>query len=478
MQNPKLINLLRSLDQDEFRQFKDFIYSPAFNKNKNIIALFDELKKFYPDFNSKELSDENLFNNIFKDEKFDYFKIKNIISDLLTLGKEFLSFIKYKKDFYLKEKFLLEELRRRNLDIIYEQNYKTAIKRLDETIVKDENYFFKKAEMTNEVTSFYSPKKPNVNFHFTQERLDFFVSYCVTMLLKMYNVILHERYQNNYEFNLRMFENVMDYLKVNKIENNPTLLVYYYIILLETEKQDMYFYELKKLRNKYKDELNDYDNYMIYLHMDGYCATSFNEYGRTDLLQEQFLLAKENAMNYSTILGKILYPDFLNEVKKAVRVNEFKWAEEYISKYSGVLTEEKESTLNFCYGIISYKKGDLDRALDFFSKANFPNFIIKVQVKIMLLQLYYEKKYFDQAFLMADTFRHYLSREKLIMNNIRFPLIEFVRIIGDLIKFNMDVKSKKSIQRLNKIKKDTEALKSNRFGIKIWLIERLSEIRG
>jgi len=106
--------------------------------------------------------------------------------------------------------------------------------------------------MTNEITSFYSPKKTNANFHTMQEKLDLFVNYSATMLLKIYNIILHETNQNNYDFNLRRFENVMDYLKNNKIENNPTLLVYYYIILLETEKSDKYFYELKKLRKKTK----------------------------------------------------------------------------------------------------------------------------------------------------------------------------------------------------------------------------------
>jgi len=34
----------------------------------------------------------------------------------------------------------------RSLGIIYQQTYKTAIKRLDDLQVKDENYFLKKTE--------------------------------------------------------------------------------------------------------------------------------------------------------------------------------------------------------------------------------------------------------------------------------------------------------------------------------------------
>ena len=208
---------------------------------------------------------------------------------------------------------------------------------------------------------------------------------------------------------------------------------------------------------------------MLYLHMDSYCTTAYNEQCRTDLLNEQFKLVKENLMYNIPEHGKILYPDFLNEVKKAVRVNEFDWAEDYLERYNHILTEEKENTLNFCYGFISYKKGDLDKALDHFSKTNFSNFIIKVQVKILLLQLYIEKEYYDQAELMIDTFRHYVSREKAILDKIKISLLEFLKITGDLIKLKSGVSENDYGYKTAKLKYDIENMSSNRFGIKLWL---------
>ena len=238
---------------------------------------------------------------------------------------------------------------------------------------------------------------------------------------------------------------------------------------MEKTKDEKYFYALKELRNKYKDSLTPFDNYMLYLHMDSYCTTAYNEHCRTDLLKEQFMLVKENLMYNIPEHGKILYPDFLNEVKKAVRVNEFDWAEDYIERYNYILSEEKENTLNFCYGFISYKKGELDKALDHFSKTNFSNFIIKVQVKILLLQLYIEKEYYDQAELMIDTFRHYVSREKAIRDTIKISLLEFLRITGDLIKLRSGMNENDIGFKTAKLKNDIENMSSNRFGIKLWL---------
>ena len=108
-----------------------------------------------------------------------------------------------------------------------------------------------------------------------------------------------------------------------------------------------------------------------------------------------------------------------------------------------MLTEEKENTLNFCYAFIAYGKKEYEKSLELFSKTNFSNFIIKIQVKLLLLQLYYEMNYFDQAVLMIDSVRKYVLKEKMLIESTRTSLLEF--------------------------------LKNNQYGIKLWLIEKFIE---
>ncbi|MEO6695112.1 MAG: hypothetical protein ABIY50_11430 [Ignavibacteria bacterium] len=476
MRNTRLIQFLKTLNHNELRQFSNFINSPYFNKNKNVTKLFEILYKSYPEFETSGLNEEKLFEMIFKDKKFEYFKIKNLFSDLFGLGKEFLAVNIYRKDIHVKERYLLQELRNRDLDAAFEQAYKTAQNSLEKTDVKDENYYMHKINLQLEISSYYVPKKPNVDFHYLQERLDLFVNYSATFMLKIYNIMLHERNQNNYNFEMKMFDQLMMYLEKTKIKDNPTLEVYYNVVLMEKTKDEKYFYLLKELKTKYRQELSAVDNYMLYLHLDGYCSTAYNSYCRTDLLNVQFLFAKEHPVSDMTEHGKILYPDFLNQVKKAVRVNEFEWAEEFIKKYKNRLTQEKENTLNFCYGFILYKNRELDKALDLFSKTNFSSFILKIQVKLLLLQIYFDKKYFEQAILMIDTFRHYLSREKTILDSIKISLLEFLKITADLIKISTEIPDKNNLYRVSKIKDDIENMSSNRFGIKLWLKEKVSEL--
>lgn len=474
MQNTKLIQLLKSLDTSEFREFKDFVVSPVFNKNKKVIKLFDSIKNHYPDFDSALLKDEIIFRKVFPGEKYDYFKIKNIISDLFSLGKEYLAFFHYRDVSDIKNKFLLEQLRDRSLDSIFEQTHKSYGKQLENTKIKDESYILKCLELTEEMHSFRIPKDPSSRLGFFQKELDYFLKYCLIRLLKFYNIMLHEKLQNNYDFDMKMLDEVLEYMEKNKDETNPALLIYYNIIKINMDKDEKAFYELKKLKDVYFDEINNADIYMIFLYMANYCAYVFNNLGRTDFMYEHFLITKENFDKGTIILGKVLYPDFLNHVKIAARVKEFEWAENYISKFQHLLTEEKDSTLKFCHGYINYLKGNLDEAMDLLSRTNFSNFIIKIQVKILLLQIYYEKEFYEQVLSMIDTFRHFLSRENSILEESKESFYDYLRIVNDLVKLKMSIDTKDVKYSLSKISSGVDKVKINQFGIKNWLKERVS----
>jgi hypothetical protein len=49
---------------------------------KNVAKLNDVLMKFHPEYNSKLFTAEHIYAEVFDRQKFDYFKIKNISSDL------------------------------------------------------------------------------------------------------------------------------------------------------------------------------------------------------------------------------------------------------------------------------------------------------------------------------------------------------------------------------------------------------------
>lgn len=475
MENSKLIKLIKSLDRYEIRQFKDFVNSPAFSKKKSLSVLLNELMKYYPDFNDIGSKEKQLYSKVYPGESFDYFKLKNAYSDLFSLGKEFLSFLKYKKDSQTKEKYLLEELRLRRLYKIFEQELKSAMTGMENNSIKDEHYVQHQMNLLYENMSHLIPLRPNENIQFQQEMLEHFLIYALIKILKSYNVMLHEIKQNNCTYDMYMFDEIMQFLDKKKFDN-PTLEVYYFIINLEVNKNDDNFYTLKKTAKKYIDNLSHYDRYMVFLHLNSYCMNEYNLKCRTDLMREHFQLIKGKD-GWDNIPGKkILYPDFLNEVKIAVRAGEIEWAESYIEKNKYILVEGKEDTLNFCNALIDYKKGFPDKALELLSKTNFPNFILKLQVKILELQIFYELEYFNQSVSAIDNFRHYIKREKTIKDDFKKMFIEFLNITGSMLKLKSGSFGKEINYYKDKIQNDICVMTGNQFGIKLWLMEKFNSL--
>lgn len=477
MHNTKLILLLKSFSSKDMKSLREFVRSPYFNKNKNVISLFDYLKKFHPRFDSEKLSDELVFRNVFGKDKFDYHKLKNISSDLLAAVKKFLVSEGIEEKTHLKNKILLEQYRSRSQDSLFKQLYKNVVSENESKTVKDEFYFYAMLDLSEELKSFYSPKEPNSHFELFQEQLDNLLEYALIRFLRLYNTMLHENKQNNFKYKFNMFDEVFNFIKNRDNQHNPTLLMYYYIILLETNGKEQYFFKLKELFESHYDEFSMYDKYMYYLHMGGFCADMYNFQCRTDFMKEHFLLSAENFEKGTIELGKIMYLDFMNYVKIAVRVNEFGWAEDYINCFKDKLTEEKDNTLNFCYAYIEFKKNNLDKALELFSRVNFSNFIVKIQLKLILLQIYYEKGFYELAINHIDSFRHYLKRESDIQDGFKDSFYNFLKIVNEMIRQKTNLNKDGNHFFSINIKNEITLVKTNHFGLKLWLFEKAEEFK-
>ena len=61
----KSLDIIKTFSEDEIKKFDLFLSSPYFNSKKSIVRLFKELRKFYPDFDSEDLTEEYLYSKVF-----------------------------------------------------------------------------------------------------------------------------------------------------------------------------------------------------------------------------------------------------------------------------------------------------------------------------------------------------------------------------------------------------------------------------
>ena len=150
----------------------------------------------------------------------------------------------------------------------------------------------------------------------------------------------------------------------------------------------------------------------------------------------------------------------------------------FIEEYKNSLPQEQaENCLNFSYAYIAHYQGRLKEALSLILKVNFPLMIMKVQVKIMQIQLNYELGYFEETREMSDYFRKSLLKEEGISEDYKNSILNFLKLTVSLINLQLiNDKQKLEFER-SKFREELILNQKNHFGIRFWLEDMLKEIK-
>ena len=90
MDNSKLIALLRTFSTQELREFKDFIASPFFNKNRDLLLFYSKLRKLAPDFPADKTEKEVFFKTVFPANPYEDKQMHYLMSFLLKLAEQYI----------------------------------------------------------------------------------------------------------------------------------------------------------------------------------------------------------------------------------------------------------------------------------------------------------------------------------------------------------------------------------------------------
>lgn len=478
MQKTKLVGLLKTLSKQEIVRLGDFIRSPYFNKNENNIRLAEAVLDYWPGFDSPEMTEEEIFKKIFPNEKFDYFKIKNIISDVYSLAAEFLKISISQSRHLDGEINLLNALHDRKLDNIYRQREKKVKNELLDTEAKDEDNFLRQYQLERVNIAHYKFSGSSYAFHSIQTEFDSFLQYSLTGLLRLYSKMLHNKNHGNIFFDMKMFENVWEYVKDIEFTSNPSCMVYKQIIALELSKNESDYRKLVKMKNEFRRKIPVEEYYYILQEQNSYAAYKLKQ-GDESYYIERFRAFREMIENKFMDTSYLIFPNVISVYTSACMADEFEWAEDFLHKaQSGISpVEEKLNTINYCKGYLAYRKKEFGKSIQLFSKTNFRLYLMKVMVKSYSARIYYEQNMYEQTLSAVDTFRHYLKSEKMMAEEQKTSHYEFLRNLAELARLKLEGINKRNKEDLVMLKKQIKQMSSNPLGSKNWLIEKAGELK-
>ncbi len=469
MDNSKLVILLKTLDSKELRAFKDFVASPFFNKNEELILFYAYLKKIAPEFPLKKIQREAVYKAVFPQHSYDEKHLNYLMSFLLKLAEQFIGYQKYTQDGILPEYHQLAATIDRDLEKSYANIYSKTQQKLHQKPHRGHNFYYQRYLLSSIANTNFLKKKIRKYDKNIQEASDNFDVYYLCKKLKYACEILDRQKTLSVKYELKLIEELSVYLAQQPHDTIPHIAIYHQIYLTLTQTDgDKHFVQLKKLLQENGDKIELNERKQMYYYALNFCvrATRHNEEKYLEESLELYLNGIKSGLLFE---NNHLSPwTFKNTVKAGLRLKRYDWTEQFILRYAQDIAEEfRMNALNYNLADLHYYKKDFQVAQDYLQKVAFTDIFYTLNSKMMLLKIYYETNEEEALYSLVASFRVFLKRNKLISKTVRDAYLNFIKMLQQLMK-----RESKSLATLKQSMTNLPALTSRN-----WLLQQIQKIK-
>ena len=466
-----LILFLKNFTKEEMREFAKFVNSPFHNNRSEVILFFDELKKFYPEFNSSELSKENIFTKLYPKQKYKDDVIRRLASNLFKLGEEYGSYKVFNENFFEKEKSLLKYYASKNADKFFWKQSDTIEKYMKEQPLRDAEYFHKLSELNEIELKYILKDDPTYKKSSYEKQAENLWKYILAATMRVHGFAEFETYFFNKTFKLNDITPLLKIAEESNFMGSKAIEIYYLIVkLYGPDKSDKILYRLISLIEENLPEFEKSECFSFYVHLINYCninkIANEKEYNKI-----KFEIIQEIVKHDLVIQNGVIDPGWFRGIfSMAFNSGEMKFAEEFIEKYKSVVAgKDKENVVKHAYANLAIYKKDFDAALNYLSTSSYQHINDKWTVKQMYLTIYYEINNFEQFSYVADSMKHLIKEEGSWNENLILPIRNFINYLTKLFRIKLGELN------VNPDELRDEVIKSKIIARK-WLFEKIDEI--
>lgn len=485
MVKTNLFSIFRKFDQKEIKEFSEFVRSPFFNKNVNIIKLFEYIKKQYPDFKEEKLEKKYIYKKLFSKGAYNDGFMRTIIFNLNKLAEEYLTYKSLTRDPVRKSIYFLSELNERKLDKIFLKYYKDIEKDVNSTQYKTQDYFYNKY-LSEDIMHHYANwsrfKAKHLKDYEENLMLDKIKNLSTSFLLGVlsdYRILLWKMEFDNIEVSIDFVDKLVAILKENEDFFNeiPGIKLHLYEILLIKEGEKRYFDELKQMLINETETLTHDQRYSLHNALQNFSARQIFA-GEEQYKKERFELFKI-ALKHDLYKGSedIYFDDILFGMIafNGIIIKEYEWTEKFIEDYKHLLAPENANVVvNVSLARLYLMKKDFKKALACLNAIKSIKHIqYKYPVKDLTLMVFYELAMFSQAYYQLDTYRHWINKYKENFSQDRIErIINFTKCYSRLLK----LKEQFDLENFEKLKSDVQ--NDSNILNRDWLLEKIYELKN
>jgi hypothetical protein len=487
----KVFDLLKSLTSDEFDRFGDFINSPYFNKSKNLIMIYKHIAPYYPDFIDKNLSKINIYQKLFRSTNYKDSSIRNVLSKLVNAAQAFLVVENLKRDKLSQDNLLLEELNRRKLYELFTKNLKDTEAMVNEFKEVDFDYLLNRYKLERNKFNFSVQYDKIISKHKVYPRIRklsdagiyLSIYYITEMIAENINIVVYNEkfnFEEKLPSTISLILDCINYIRIYSTIKGSfecDFILEIYLALLAAFRnldEENAYYTYKDLVNKYKGKLSHDEISFHYSIMLGCCILkgklTRNPVDKNTELMNLYheILNKEYYKNKKTMyLPEDLFRDILF---LRIRVKSLDLVKTLIYDFTDKIHfSQRENMYNFSNAFYHFELKNYGKALEHINMIKLEYFIYKYDIKNLLLKVYFELGYYEEALSLIHSYRELLRKDAFFTESRKIKNKNFIKYVRQLIVLKIDNKTKD----IDYIKHDIE--KSGKIAYKHWLLEKVDQ---
>jgi len=476
-----LIQFLTHLNRKEMTRFVEFVDSPFFNKHKDVKRLVHFLNKIYPNFTKKKTDRLAIYAKMFPKEAFDEPKLKHVFSYTLRLLEQFLShqeFMKVDSDLKL---FLLRDLRNRNLNKRFEKILAQTKSEINKEQIRNFSHHSRMYTLISEADKYFTDKEAYKRDENLQNKVDSLDRFYLSEKLRSICEMLNRKRFLDHQYDFNMEQEMISYLEARPEwwANTPSIQIYYQVYqTLRNTEEDKHYYKLMDLLQDHRHKFPETERLGLFNYALNYCIRRGNS-GRVEFWKEVFKIYKQ-ILKDQLILenGFLSESHYGNIATVAMKVKEFDWAENFIHEYKNQLSAaNSENAFNYNLSRYYVESRQYDEALVLLNSIEYTNLVYFLGCKVLLLRAYYELGEGEPLRSLMDSFKQYLTRNKLLNKTKIKRYSDHFRLTGRLYKLKIDFAFTprkqwiKDVQKLEQKVDETKVLPG-----KVWIKAKLKEL--
>lgn len=488
----KAIDILRTLDSAEFRDCIKFMESPLLNSSPKVAKLFELLSEFYPAYDLSGFTEEKINKVISPHLEFNKSSIKNLFADLAEALEEFLIIRNFSVRTFEKMDILREEYFKRKLWKHFNKVIQKSELMLEKNNRIGTDHFLDKYRLYSDKFNFLSMNKPKNGSEYAKEfreildeRAKNIAGFFTKEMIRQYeNLLAMTRTfgdNGNSDFMKRIFEvidfeELTDFMLKSAGSKSNALIFSLYNAMFRC------FSEFEESRNyfRYKDlllkniKLLSMDEVRFHLiRLVRYCLSKSeggvnSEFERELLDVYKYILDNEY---YKTGITDYMPVEFFRSIiLQALKMKDYDYAEHIIETRKKELHPARRENMElYAKAHMNFHRGYFDDALENCLKTKLDHFVLKFELKDLMLMISYETKAEAGIRSQLDAYRHLLRNDCILSKPEKKKYRNFLNAIACLFS----VRNSKRISDCYEIEKMLENEMTNR----VWVQEKLKEMK-